>query len=63
MTDRTLEDAVLNLKSAMAIIAHEFMHGNNAAFEDELNSVYALLDRAKYDLHDIIDKVSISQRT
>ena len=54
---KELIDAVEGMKDAMAVIAHAFMH-SDTGFEEELNAVYALLDKAKHDLHDVIDKMA-----
>jgi flagellar basal body rod protein FlgF len=58
MSATALKSAVDGMKDAMAVIAHEFMHGNTPGFEDDLNKVYALLDEAKHSLHEVIDKMT-----
>jgi hypothetical protein len=57
-TQERLGEAVGCMKSAMTILAQEYMYPTHPGIEDDVNAVYAMLDSAKHFLHEVIDKMN-----
>ena len=57
-TTEKLTEAVACMKSAMTILAQEYMYPTTPGIEEDVNAVYAMLDSAKHFLHEVIDKMN-----
>lgn len=61
MPQDRLVTAANDLKGIMAALAQDYYYPALPGYEEEVNAAYQLLDRAKHQLHDIIDKMSLQQ--
>ena len=61
-TQEKLADAVESVRSAMTVLAQEYMYPTSPGIEEDVNAVYAMLDSAKHFLHEIIDKLNNPQK-